>query len=165
MAEAVAPVRAERGPGEWGAAVTVVVFVAAHFLLRPLLVSWTVAPDLLAGGVLFASLHARPGTAAGVGFAAGLLEGAVALEAMGALAAILALAGYGAARSRELFFADSPLFLPVYVFVGVWALRLAEQLATGSVPGWTGWVLEAPASAIITTVLVVVADRAVTPRP
>jgi len=145
--------------------VAVVLFLAAHFLLRPLIVTWAVGPDLLAGGVLLASLHARSGVAAGVGFGAGLLEGAAALEAMGTLGAIFALGGYAAARARELFFADSPLFLPAFVFVGVWAFRLAEQAATGAASGWQGWLLEAPASAAITTVLVVVADRLVTPRP
>jgi len=157
-------VKEERGRG-WPGGVAVVLFLAAHFLLRPLVVTWVVGPDLLAGGVLLAALHARPGVAAGIGFGAGLLEGAVALEAMGGLGAIFALGGYAASRARDVFFADSPLFLPVFVFVGVWALRLAEQVATGAAPGWAGWLLQAPASAAITTVLVVAADRAVTPRP
>lgn len=155
----------EAGRRDWSVGVAVALFLAAHFLLRPLIVSWTVGPDLLAGGVLLAALRARAGVAAGVGFGAGLLEGAVALEAMGTLGAIFALGGWAAARARELFFADSPLFLPAFVFVGVWTLRLAEQVATGVVPGWEGWVLQAPASAAITTVLVVAADRLATPRP
>lgn len=149
----------------WTLGLVVFLFLVGHFLLRPLLLSWSVAPDLLAGGVLLAALHARPGAAAGVGFGAGLLEGAMALEGMGALAALFAGAGYVAARARELFFGDSPLFLPVFVFIGVWALRVAEVLVTGTTLGWTAWLLRAPASAALTTVLVVMADRVVTPRP
>lgn len=141
------------------------VYLVAHFLLRPLLVARPLAPDLLAGALLMAALHLRPGVAAGVGFGAGVLEGAMALEGMGVLGAAFALLVYLAARARELFFADSDLFLPAFTFVGVWVLHMAELVAVGTPLDWVGWLVRAPVAAALTTVLVVLTERLATPRP
>lgn len=138
------------------------VFLVAHFLLRPLLVARPLAPDLLAGGLVLASLHLRPGSAAGVGFGAGVLEGAMALEGLGTLGALFALIGYLAARSRELFFADSALFMPVFAFFGVWIVHMSELLAVGTPLDWVGWLVKAPVSTVFTTILILLVERAVT---
>ncbi len=144
---------------------TIAALLVAHFLLRPLLVARPFAPDLLAGALMLAALHMRPGTAAVVGFGAGLLEGAMALEGMGTLAATFALIGYVAARARELFFADSALFLPAFAFVGVWALHMGELLAVGAPLDWVGWLVQSPVSAALTALLILLVERAVTSRP
>jgi cell shape-determining protein MreD len=140
-------------------------YLLAHFLLRPLLVARPLAPDLLAGALLLAALHLRPGATAGVGFVAGVLEGAMALEGMGVLGAAFAVVGYLAARARELFFADSALFLPAFAFVGVWTLHVTELLAVGASLDWVDWLLRAPVSAGLTAVLLVLTERAVTAGP
>lgn len=102
-----------------------------HFTLRPLLVGWTGAPDLLAGGVLLAALHARAGTAALLGGVLGLLEGAMALHGLGTSMIVYALVGYLAARSRDVLFSDARSFLPLYVFLGVWAAQAGQALLGG----------------------------------
>ncbi len=151
--------------GALATGLAIALFLVAHFLLRPLLVARPFAPDLLAGALMLAALHLRPGTSAVVGFFAGVLEGAMALEGMGALAAIFALIGYLAARARELFFADSALFLPAFVFLGVWALHVGELVAVGAALDWVGWLVQSPVSAALTVLLVLVVERAVTSRP
>lgn len=141
------------------------ILLLAHFLLRPLLVARPFAPDLLAGALMLGALHLRPGTASVLGFGAGVLEGAMALEGMGVLAAVFALVGYLAARARELFFVDSALFLPAFTFLGVWVLHVGELLAVGAPLGWLEWLVQAPVSAALTVLLVLVVERAMTSRP
>lgn len=94
-----------------------------HFLLRPWLAGFPVRPDLLVGGLLLAALHVRAGTAAVLGFVLGPLEAAMALGDPGMYALVLTMTGYLAARSRDEMFADAPIFIAVYLFVGTWLAR------------------------------------------
>lgn len=109
----------------------VVLLLLAHFVLRPWLTALPVGPDLLVGGLLLAALHVRAGTAAVLGFVLGPLEAAMALGDPGMYALVLTVSGYLAARSRDVLFADAPIFVFVYLFVGTWLARGALVLFGG----------------------------------
>lgn len=133
----------------------------AHFLLRPYLLEPWWMPDLLAAAVLVGALHLRAGRAAAVGFALGLLEGAMALDGMGLLAAGYAAVAYAGARMWDLFYSDARLFLPVYLVLGGWALLLVNTWATMGNLTWSFSVLRAPLAALTTALVAAGAEGVV----
>ena len=98
----------ERGGGRARAlfAALLVVVLSLHFAMRPLWVSWAVAPDFLIVGLLLAARSIPAGYAAGLGFALGLLEDSLSVSRFGAAALVLTLGGYLGARSRDFFLGD-----------------------------------------------------------
>ncbi|MFQ5530396.1 MAG: hypothetical protein ACE5FP_08615, partial [Gemmatimonadota bacterium] len=58
----------------------VVGLLLVHFFLRPRLMAFSAAPDLLVGGLLLAALRLRADHAAALGFTLGVLDAAMALE-------------------------------------------------------------------------------------
>lgn len=135
------------------------VLLAAHFLLRPLLVSWPLGPDLLTGAVLLGGLRLRAGAAAGLGFGAGVLEGAMALSGIGRGALVYAVLGYVTSRWRELFFSDVPLFVFAYLFFGCWVANLLLSGLADFSLSWGHALLEAPAASAFTAAICGAADR------
>lgn len=121
-----------------------------HFALRPVLVGRPAAPDLLTGALLLAALRLRPAGSAGLGCAFGLLEGAMALGGLGISMVAYTLAGYGAARSRELVFTDARIFVPVYLFAGTWLVQAGLALAYGAASP-EAVLLWSPVSALLTS--------------
>lgn len=115
----------------------VAVLLLVHFLLRPWLTGLPVGPDLLIGGLLLAALRVQAGTAAILGFLLGPLEAAMVLGDPGMYAFVLTIAGYLAARSRDVLFVDAPVFIVAYLFIGTWLARAALVLlgAGGVEPG------------------------------
>jgi len=107
------------------AGVAIASLIAIHFLLRPLLVQWPLAPDFLLGGLLLAALRLRPGVAACLGFALGILEASLVLQGFGRMTLALTLLGYFGARSRDWLFSDSPHFVFIYLFLGAGVGELA----------------------------------------
>lgn len=138
--------------------VLVATLVLLHLSLRPLLTGWTGAPDLLSGGLLLASLRLRAGHAAALGFGLGLMEAALALTGLGPTALVYTLAGYAAARSRDLLFSDERAFLPLFLGGGVWAVQGALALVGGDL-GPEVLFVAAPLSALSTTVVCWIAER------
>lgn len=128
----------------------VAALVVAHFLLRPLWVRLPVAPDLLVGGLLVATLRLRAGHAALLGFALGLLESGMALDGLGRYALVLTLLGYLGARARDLLFADARFYVVSYLFVGTWIGRVALLLMGTTVPGPMRLVVGSAVSAALT---------------
>lgn len=137
--------------------------ILLHLLLRPLLIGWPGAPDLLVGGLLLGALGLRAGSAAALGFVLGLLEGAMALEGMGSLMVVYTAAGYVGARSRDLIFTDARVFLPLFLFLGVWIVEVAVASAAAFPPGLEPLLLGAPLTAATTTVVCWVGVRLVSP--
>lgn len=133
--------------------------LALHFLFRPALVSWPMGPDLLTGAVLLGGLRLRAGAAAGLGFGAGLLDGAMALAGIGRGALVYAVLGYVTSRWRELFFSDVPLFVFAYLFFGCWVAKLVLSLLADFSLGWEFALLEAPTASAATAVICGGADR------
>ena len=107
----------------------VVALLIAHFTFHRFFVRWAIAPNLLVGALLLASLHLRSGHAALLGFGLGILEAAMALEGMGSISLVLTVVAYLAARSRDLLFADARYYTPIYLFVGTWVAELGLLLA------------------------------------
>lgn len=135
------------------------VLLVLHFLLRPALTSWDVGPDLLTGAVLLGALRLRAGAAAGLGFGAGLLEGAMAISGIGRVALVYAVLGYVTSRWRDLFFSDVPLFVFAYLFAGCWLAKLTLSLLADFSLGWEFALLQAPAASAFTAAICGTADR------
>lgn len=151
--------------GARGRLLLVGALVLLHFALRPLLVEWAGAPDLLAGGLLLAALRIRAGGAAALGFTLGLLEGSMALEGVGASMIAYTAAGYLAARSRDLIFTDARVFLPLYLFAGTWLLQVGLAVATGVRAPAEALLLLASLSALLTTLVCWTGMRLLSPYP
>jgi len=106
----------------------IVVLVAVHFFLRVGLGLGLWAPDLLVVSLLLVSRRVRPGTAAGIGVALGLLEGSANPFLFGASSLALAVLGYLGSRSREVLAGDDPLNLVAFLFVGTMCYQLLLYL-------------------------------------
>lgn len=143
--------------------VLVVVLLLAHFALRPLLIGWTGAPDLLTGALLLGVLRLRAGYAAALGFVLGLLEAAMALKGMGAMMLVYTVLAYVGARSRDLIFAEARVFVPLYLFVGVWLTQVAIAAFTDHPLDPVFLLLAAPLSAASTALVCWLAVRLTSP--
>lgn len=136
----------------------VTLLLLLYFLLHPWLNGLPLGPDLLIGGLLLAALRVQARTAAILGFVLGPLEAAMVFGDPGVYALVLTVTGYLAARSRDVLFADAPVFVVVYLFVGTWLARSILVLATGGVTGDIGAALlvvalDALATAVVCGVL------------
>ncbi|MFW6089459.1 MAG: hypothetical protein ACODAB_06880 [Gemmatimonadota bacterium] len=132
----------------------VTLLLLAYFLLHPWLRGLPVGPDLLIGGLLLAALRVQAGTAAVLGFVLGPLEAAMVLGDPGVYALVLTITGYLAARSRDILFADAPVFVVVYLFIGTWLARSVLILATGGVTANPGAALAVVALDALATAIV-----------
>ena len=110
---------------------TVVVLALLHFLLHLGFGLGTVAPDLLTIALLLAAREVGMGTAAGIGFAFGLLLDAFTLIAFGSNAVAMTALGAAGARTRDLFVGDSFFFVISYLFLGKWVKDLLHWVLVG----------------------------------
>lgn len=124
----------ERSAWTWSF-VGIAALLVMHFLLRPLLVQLPIAPNLLVGALLLATLRLSSGQAAALGFGLGILEASMALEGMGSYAFALTAVGYLGARSRDLLFADARFYVVAYLFVGTWLAEIVLLLLGTTSPG------------------------------
>jgi len=121
-----------RGLGLW----LIVGLVLLHLVLHVGLGLGAAAPDLFVLALLVTGRMVQTGTAAGLGFALGLLEDAFSALSFGANAFAMTVTGIAASRSRDLFVGDSLLFLVVYFTTGKWVRELLSWLVSdGSVRG------------------------------
>ena len=111
----------------WGAALLLPLL---HFTLHVGLGIGAWAPDLLTVGLLVTARQVRTGTAAGIGFALGLMEDALSILSFGANAMALTVVGILGARSRELFVGESLAFLASYLALGIWLRGAIHWLLT-----------------------------------
>ncbi len=116
-------------PVFWGVAFLLPIL---HFLLHVGLGMGAGVPDLLTLGVLIVAREVRTGTAAGVGFALGLMEDAFSILSFGANALALTVVGAVGSRSREFFVGESLVFLISYLAVGTWLRYLIHWMASGA---------------------------------
>ena len=117
--------------GSWRVWATVVVLALLHFLLHLGFGLGTVAPDLLTISLLLAAREVGMGTAAGIGFAFGLLLDAFTLIAFGSNAVAMTALGAAGARTRDLFVGDSFFFVISYLFLGKWMKDLLHWVLVG----------------------------------
>ena len=121
----------------WKFLVFVVALVVLHFVLQQGLGLGWLAPNLLVIALLLASRRLRPGTAAALGFALGLLEGSANDFVFGSSSLALVVLGYLGSRSREWLAGDDPLTLVAYFFAGtlLYHVLLSILLAMGGAGG------------------------------
>lgn len=98
----------------------VILLPGLHFFLHVGLGVGPWAPDLLTVGLLVAARNVKTGTAAGIGFALGLMEDALSILSFGASAMALTAVGILGARSRDFFVGESIGFLAAYLALGIW---------------------------------------------
>jgi rod shape-determining protein MreD len=110
---------------------TVVLLAFLHFFLHLGMGLGNAAPDFLTISLLLAAREVGMGTAAGIGFAFGLLLDAFSLLAFGANTVAMTLVGAAGARTRDLFVGDSFFFVISYLFLGKWVKDLLHWLLVG----------------------------------
>lgn len=111
----------------WGVALLLPIF---HFTLHVGLGIGAGAPDLLTVGLLVTARQVRTGTAAGMGFALGLMEDALSILSFGANTVALTVVGILGARSRDVFVGESLTFLASYLALGIWLRGAIHWLLT-----------------------------------
>lgn len=116
-------------------AAVISLLVILHFLLRPFLGDWRIAPDMLLLALLVYAIGARPGAAAIAGFVVGLFADALTPVAFGANAFAHAAVGYLAAWGKAVFFADNLMVNAGFFLVGAWVRDLLVLVAGQHVAG------------------------------
>jgi len=136
------------------AALLFVALVAMHYFLRPLL-GWRVSPDFLVIAILLVAVRVRPGAAAVVGFALGLIGDSLAPATFGAGALAMSVIGFSASWLKAVFFSDNVFLHAFFFFVGKWAFDVIFVLAArqgGVYDMATQVVLWSPLAAAMTAV-------------
>lgn len=106
-----------RPAGFWG---VIAFLVILHFLLHVGFGIERGAPDLLTLALLLAAREVPPGTAAGLGFGAGLLEDSFSVLAFGANTVALTAVAILGSLTRDLWVGESFRFYFIYLFLGKW---------------------------------------------
>ena len=107
--------------------------VVLHFFLRPLL-GWRVTVDFLLIGVLLLAVRVRPGVAALIGFATGLVADSLTPGSFGAGALAMTIVGFGASWLKAVFFADNVFLHAFFFFIGKWAFDVLYVVAERNRP-------------------------------
>lgn len=131
-----------------------VALVAMHYFLRPLL-GWRVSMDFLVIAVLLVAVRVRPGVAALIGFALGLIGDSLAPSSFGAGALAMTLVGFSASWLKAVFFSDNVFLHAFFFFVGKWAFDILFVVAArqgGVYDMATQMVLWSPLAAALTAV-------------
>ena len=146
-------------------AVMLVLLVALHFTLRPLL-DWRAGVDFLVIAVLLVAVRVRPGMAAMVGLLVGTAVDSITPEALGAGALAMTLVAFGASRLKATFFSDDLGLNAIFVFLGKLVFDWVAIVAEGRLSGMTMvWQLFAwtPLSALATAAVGLLVLGAVRP--
>ncbi len=102
------------------AAVLFVLLVGMQYFVRPLF-GWRVSMDFLVIALLLVAVRVRPGVAAVIGFALGLVADSLSPEAFGAAALSMTLVGFSASWLKAVFFSDNVFLHAFFFFAGKWA--------------------------------------------
>jgi rod shape-determining protein MreD len=146
-------------------AVMLVLLVALHFTLRPLL-DWRAGVDFLVIAVLLVAVRVRPGMAALVGLLVGTAVDSITPEALGAGALAMTVVAFSASRLKAAFFTDELGLNATFVFLGKLAFDWIAIVAEGRLSGMTMvWQLLAwtPLSALATAAVGLLVLGAVRP--
>ncbi len=96
-----------------------VVLVVLHYTLRPVL-GWRTSIDFLILALLIASVRMRPGLAAMLGFAMGLVADSLSVGAFGSAALAMSVVGFAASWLRAVVFAENLALHAAFFFAGKW---------------------------------------------
>ena len=94
-----------------------ILLVALHFTVRPLL-GTRLSIDFLVIAVLLAAVHVRPGVAAVIGFATGLIADSLTPLSFGAGALAMSAVASGASWLKAVVFGDNVLAQTVFLAAG-----------------------------------------------
>ena len=96
-----------------------VVLIILHYTLRPVL-GWRTSIDFLVIALLIASVRMRPGLAAMLGFAMGLVADSLSVGAFGSAALAMSVVGFAASWLRAIVFAENLALHAAFFFAGKW---------------------------------------------
>lgn len=116
------------------ASVAFVVLILLDFSVRPLL-GWRAEIDFRLIALLLAAVRVRPGTAAVLGCAIGLVSDCLTPAAFGAGALAMTVVGYCASWLKAVFFADNLALNGFFFFAGRWAFVIIYVLAAREANG------------------------------
>lgn len=114
----------------WAYWVFIALLVILHLTIH-LAVGVTRAPDLMTVALLLGVRRLSGAQGAAFGLALGILHDSLSLLAFGVQAVVYVILGFLGARSRDIFFGDSFLFVVLYLFVGKWLHDVLYYLIAG----------------------------------
>lgn len=110
-----------------------IILVVLHYTLRPVL-EWRTSIDFLLIALLLAAVRVRPGAAAVLGFAMGLVADSLSVGAFGATLA-MTVVGFTASWLRAVVFAENLVLHAAFFFAGKWLFDIIFLLVERRVKG------------------------------
>jgi len=110
-----------------------IILVVLHYTLRPVL-EWRTSIDFLLIALLLAAVRMRPGAAAVLGFAMGLVADSLSVGAFGATLA-MTVVGFAASWLRAVVFAENLVLHAAFFFAGKWLFDIIFLLVERRVKG------------------------------
>ena len=110
-----------------------IILVVLHYTLRPVL-EWRTSIDFLLIALLLAAVLMRPGAAAVLGFAMGLVADSLSVGAFGATLA-MTVVGFTASWLRAVVFAENLVLHAAFFFAGKWLFDIIFLLVERRVKG------------------------------
>lgn len=123
-----------RGPGAAAMVGWTAILFLAHFTVRPFL-GWRVGVDFLLVALLLVAVRSRPGIAAFVGFALGLLTDALTPVAFGAGALAMSVVGFASSWLKAAFFTENMVLTAAFLFGGKWVFDVTYLVASRRLGG------------------------------
>jgi rod shape-determining protein MreD len=112
--------------------VVFLILIVLHFTLRPAL-QWRTAIDFVLIATMMLSVRIRPGAAALLGFATGLLVDVQNPATLGSSALGLSAIAFGASFLKASFFSDKTSMNAALFFLGKWGYDVIFLVVTGGV--------------------------------
>jgi rod shape-determining protein MreD len=110
-----------------------IILVVLHYTLRPVL-EWRTSIDFLLIALLLAAVRMRPGAAAVLGFAMGLVADSLSVGAFGATLA-MTVVGFAASWLRAVVFAENLVLHAAFFFAGKWLFDIIFLLVERRIKG------------------------------
>ncbi|HEX2718164.1 MAG TPA: rod shape-determining protein MreD [Gemmatimonadaceae bacterium] len=111
-----------------------VILVVLHYTLRPVL-GWRTSVDFLVLALLLASVRMRPGAAAVLGFAIGLVADSLSVGSFGSAALAMSVVGFAASWLRAVVFAENLVLHALFFFAGKWLFDILFLIVERRVRG------------------------------
>ncbi len=106
--------------------------IVLNYTVRPIL-HWQVSMDFVLIATMIVAVRVRPGVAALVGFATGLLVDVQNPDALGSSALALACIAFGASFLKASVFSEKPTMNAALFFLGKWGYDLIFVIAEGRI--------------------------------
>lgn len=126
--------------------------IVLHYTLRPVL-GWRTSIDFLIIALLLASVRMRPGLAALLGFAMGLVADSLSVGAFGSAALAMSVVGFAASWLRAVVFAENLVLHAAFFFVGKWLFDIVFLIVERRLKGFelvTQLFIWSPITAMVT---------------